>query len=117
NQMLKIIGEDSDIHLSDIEILTATEKQQLLGEINATEKEYSRDTTIIDLFEEQADRVPEHTAVIFGDSRLTYRELNAKANQLARTLRDRGIGANRIVPVMMERSLDMMVGIIAILKA
>ncbi|WP_155983855.1 AMP-binding protein, partial [Paenibacillus sp. 1-18] len=75
------------------------------------------DKTIHQMFEEQAERTPEHTAIVFGESRLTYRELNERANRLARTLRNQGVQADQRVGLMAERSLDMMVGMFAILKA
>ncbi len=69
------------------------------------------------MFEEQAERTPDQTAVVYEDSRLTYRELNEKANQLARTLQSEGVQPDQPVGIMAERSLDMIVGIFGILKA
>ncbi|MFD1909024.1 AMP-binding protein [Paenibacillus rhizoplanae] len=84
---------------------------------NDTKAEYPKDKTIHALFEEQAERTPAAEAVVFESARMTYGELNAKANQLARVLRSRGIGADRIVGIMTDRSVEMIVGILAILKA
>ncbi|WP_339373136.1 non-ribosomal peptide synthetase, partial [Paenibacillus elgii] len=78
---------------------------------------YPREKTIHGLFEEQAERAPEQVAVVFEDERLTYHELNEKANRLARMLRAEGVQPDQPVAIMAERSLDMIVGILAILKA
>ncbi|WP_145415596.1 AMP-binding protein, partial [Paenibacillus xylanexedens] len=82
-----------------------------------TAAEYPKDQPIHTLFEEQADRTPEAVAVVFEAVQLTYGELNAKANQLAHELRSRGVGADQIVGIMADRSVEMIVGILAILKA
>lgn len=115
--ILESITENKEICLKDIEILEEDEKYRLIHEFNDTYTEYPREKTIHELFEEQAEKIPNHTAVIFGDSLITYGELNEKANRLARTLKNKGVGPNSIVPIMAERSLEMVVGIIAILKA
>src|SRR5205823_740360 len=69
------------------------------------------------LFEEQAERQPEALAVLFGEESLTYRELNARANQLAHHLKKAGVRADVMVPICLERSLELMVGLLGILKA
>ncbi|MCY8267573.1 AMP-binding protein, partial [Bacillus haynesii] len=73
--------------------------------------------TVSRLFEERAEKTPDHTAVIFEDQQLTYRELNEKANQLAWLLREKGVKPDTIVAIMTDRSLEMIIGIIGILKA
>ena len=72
---------------------------------------------IHELFEEQVQRSPQAVAVVYEDQQLTYAELNAKANQLARYLRDVGVGADELVGLCVERSVEMVVGIVGILKA
>ena len=89
----------------------------MLKEWNATEREYPRDKCIHQLFEEQVERMPEAVAVVFEDHRLTYRELNQKANQLAHYLRKRGVGPEVLVGICMERSTNMIVAMLGILKA
>jgi len=69
------------------------------------------------LFEEQVKRAPEAVAVVFEDHALTYRELDARANRLAHYLRRRGVGPEVLVGLFVERSLEMVVGLLAILKA
>ncbi|WP_019640671.1 non-ribosomal peptide synthetase [Paenibacillus fonticola] len=103
--------------IDELDLCTAYEKERLLTEFNETKADYPMDKTIQALFEEQVERTPEAAAVVFGSERLTYEELNAKANQLARVLGGQGVGADRIVAIMAERSLEMAVGILAILKA
>lgn len=103
--------------ISDIEILSDAEKHRILYEFNDTKADYPKDKTIHQLFEEQAERTPDKVAVVFEDEELTYSELNAKANQLAGILRDNGVKPDTIVAIMVERSLEMIIGIMAILKA
>ncbi|WP_432408908.1 amino acid adenylation domain-containing protein [Wukongibacter sp. M2B1] len=112
----EIVGNDN-IPVKDINILTGEEKRQLLIDFNDTKREYTRDRTIHELFEEQVERSPNNVAVVFDDKKLTYRELNERSNQLARVLRKRGVGPETIVGIMVERSIEMIVGILGILKA
>ncbi|WP_144028931.1 non-ribosomal peptide synthetase, partial [Paenibacillus tyrfis] len=116
-QFIDVVVNNSQVKLSSIEIVTAYEKEQILKHFNDTAAEYPQEKTIHELFEEQAARTPERTAVLFEDERLTYRELNERANRLARTLHAQGVGADVPVAIMVERSLEMIVGIYAILKA
>ncbi|WP_273480580.1 non-ribosomal peptide synthetase, partial [Acetivibrio straminisolvens] len=103
--------------ISEIEMLTREEKEQILFDFNDTNKEYPKEKTLSQVFEEQAERTPDNVAVIFGKEKLTYRELNQRANSLARVLRKKGVGKECIVAIMLERSKEMMVGILAVLKA
>lgn len=103
--------------VSEVELNTPTQKQQLLFGFNNTRVLYPQDKTIIDLFEEQAEKAPELVAVVFELKQLTYRELNEKSNQLARYLHTGGVGAETLVPIFIERGLEMVVGVLAILKA
>nr|WP_267497724.1 non-ribosomal peptide synthase/polyketide synthase [Paenibacillus farraposensis] len=116
-QVIDAVANAPETKLSEIAIITATEQAQILEQFNATAADYPKDKTIHQMFEEQVERTPEQTAVVLGESRLTYRELNERANRLARTLRKQGVQADQRVGLMAERSLDMMVGIFAILKA
>jgi len=108
--------EDAGRSHESIEIVTPDE-QRWLEEQNNTVAEYPQDKTIVDLFEEQAARTPEAVAVVCGDERLTYWELNERANRLAWTLREKGVGRESIVAIMAERSLETIVGLWGILKA
>jgi tyrocidine synthetase-3 len=115
--ILAQVTENPSIRLKEIEILTEEERNRILYDFNRTKAEYPKEKTIHQLFEEQVDKTPEQTAVVFADKRLTYRELNEKTNQLARVLRAKGVKADSIVGIMVERSLAMIVGILGILKA
>jgi amino acid adenylation domain-containing protein len=117
---LNIIRETAnhpEIKLSEIEMLSPEEKNQLLHEFNHTRLEYPEDQTAAGLFEAQVALVPDNTALLFEGKELTYRELNEKANQLAHQLRARGIQPDSIVAILIERSLEMIIGILAVLKA
>ena len=98
-------------------ILTEAERRQLLFEWNNTEADYPKDKCIHELFEEQAKQTPDATGVNFEGQRLTYRELNTKANQLAHHLQRLGVGPGRLVGICLERSLEMVIGLLGILKA
>ena len=108
---------NGNIKLDDLELTSLEEKKRILIDFNNTKAEYPRGQSIPELFEEQARRNPGNTAVVFEDQRLTYRELNERAEQFARILRKKGVSADSIVGLMVERSLEMIVGMMAILKA
>lgn len=111
------IIERIDITFPEIGILAQEEKRKLLVEWCGTNVESRRDKTVHQLFEEQVERTPDHEAVVFKGKGLTYRELNEKANQLAHYLRKRDVKAETLVAICVERSLEMVVGILGILKA
>ncbi|OKP02420.1 Amino acid adenylation [Xenorhabdus eapokensis] len=101
----------------DLSILPATERQQLLVEFNTTETDFPQNSLIHELFEQQAARTPEATAVVFEDLSFSFRELNCRANRLAHQLIAMGVRPDDRVALCVERSLEMMVGLLAILKA
>ena len=103
--------------LGELPLLTEAERQQLLVQWNETQVSYPKDLCIHQLFEAQVERTPDAVAVVFEERQLTYRELNAQANQLARYLQALGVGAEVLVAICMERSLEMIVGLLGILKA
>lgn len=113
NQVL----ENNDITLNEIEIVTPDEKKKILYDFNNTSADYSRDKTITQLFEEQVEKTPDNIAVVFENQKLTYRELNERANSLANYLRSQKIGRNDIVGIMVNRSLEMIISILAVLKS
>ncbi|PEO73009.1 non-ribosomal peptide synthetase, partial [Bacillus pseudomycoides] len=116
-QLIDAIIDDSHVKLSSLEIITSQEKTQILDVFNKTEIEYSNEKTIHQLFEEQVQRTPNQVAVVFEDQQLTYQELNERANQLARTLKAEGVRAEQLVAIMAERSLEMIIGILGVLKS
>ncbi|MCE0464975.1 non-ribosomal peptide synthetase, partial [Pseudomonas uvaldensis] len=103
--------------LHQLSILPASECEQLLETFNATQVDYPLAQTIHSVFEAQVWRTPESVAVLHGDERLSYRELNERANRLAHYLRGRGVKPDSRVAICVERGLDMVVGLLAILKA
>ncbi|MGD2087793.1 MAG: amino acid adenylation domain-containing protein [Candidatus Aminicenantes bacterium] len=121
------ILEDRDQQLSDIEIITEKEKNQLLFDFNNTRREYPREKTIHELFADQVEQRPDHTALIgqIPNSKsqipnqvsITYKELNKRSNQLAHLLKEKGVKPDTIVGIMVERSFEMFIGLLGILKA
>jgi amino acid adenylation domain-containing protein len=116
----KIIGtviHDPDVKLSEIDIIPAQEKKRLLIEFNDTAADYPEAKTIIQWFEMQAAKTPDHTAAVFKNQRLSYRGLLESSSRLAGMLREKGVGPDVIVGLMVKRSLEMLIGIIGILRA
>ncbi|NLV35996.1 MAG: amino acid adenylation domain-containing protein [Clostridiaceae bacterium] len=103
--------------ISKLEMISELEKHKLLKDFNDTACDYPRDKTIQQLFEEQVKRTPNKRAAVFEGKSITYDELNRKANQVARMLRDKGLTADEAVSIMVQRSLEMIIGIMGILKA
>lgn len=101
----------------ELPLLTEMEKQQILVEWNDTAKEYPQDKCIHQLFEMAVERSPDSVAVVFEGEQLTYRELNARANQLAHHLRSLGVGPEVLVGICVERSFEMIIGLLGVLKA
>jgi amino acid adenylation domain-containing protein len=103
--------------ISEIPMLTAAERHHLLVEWNDTAVDYPQNVTLHQLFEEQVERTPDNVALVFENEKLTYRELNQRANQLAHHLQALGVGPEAFVGVFMERSLEMVISLYGILKA
>ena len=115
--LIKTIIQNPEELLQEVNILPDTELVTLLETFNTTQTDYPRDKTIIDLFEEQVERTPDNIAVVYEDEKLTYKELNACSTQLGRLLRKKGVGPESIVGLMVDRSIEMIVGMLGILKA
>ncbi len=111
-----MVGNDQAL-LERAPLLAEEEQQRLLVEFNATAVDYDLEQTIHGLFEAQVARSPQATAMVADEQPLTYAALNARANQLARHLRELGVGPDARVAICVERGLDMVVGLLAILKA
>ena len=116
-RLLEGIVADPEQRIGELPLLTEAERHQLLVEWNDTAADYPRDRCIHELFEAQVARTPEAVAVVFEDRQLTYGELNARANQLAHHLIALGVGPEVLVGICMERSLELIVGLLGILKA
>ncbi|WP_256871845.1 non-ribosomal peptide synthetase [Nostoc sp. TCL26-01] len=115
--LLTAIATNPDQKISQLPILTPAEQHQLLIEWNQTQIDYPQNTCIHQLFEQQVEQTPEAIALIFGEAQLTYQELNQKANQLAHYLQQLGVKPETLVGICLERSIEMVVGLLGILKA
>jgi len=115
--LLEGIVNNPDQRLSDLPLLKSAEQHQLLVEWNKAEVDYPKNQLIHQLFETQADRSPDAIAIVFEDQQLTYQELNTRSNQLAHYLQTLGVGPEVLVGICMERSLEMLIGLLSILKA
>ncbi|OJW54632.1 MAG: hypothetical protein BGO67_05225 [Alphaproteobacteria bacterium 41-28] len=116
-EIIKAILNNPDHLIQTLPMLTSSEKQQLLVEWNDTKASYPKNKTIQQLFEEQVKKSPDNVAVVYKDQELTYKELNEKANQLAHYLRSLGVEPDTLVAIAVERSLEMIIGLLGILKA
>ena len=115
SRLLEQAATTPDQKVTALRLLTEDEQQQFLT-WNDTRSELPGKCTH-ELFVEQCERTPDSVAVEFGDARLTYRELNARANQLGHYLRKKGVGPGKLVALCADRGLDMVVGLLGILKA
>jgi amino acid adenylation domain-containing protein len=117
---LRNLLEAMPAHASDpigqLPLMSPAERDLLLA-WNQTEAEYPRDAPLAKLIEEQVERSPEEVAVVCGGASIRYAELNERANQLARELRGRGVGPDHLVGLLVERSIDMIVALLAIVKS
>ncbi|HSU49336.1 MAG TPA: amino acid adenylation domain-containing protein, partial [Segetibacter sp.] len=103
--------------VDEVSLLTKEEKDELIGGFNNTQISYPENKTIVTLIEEQVQKTPEAVAALFQDKEITYKEINERANQLAHYLRFAGVSSETLVPICIERGIDMVVGILGILKA
>src|SRR5208282_2149399 len=115
--LLQGVVANPDQRVSRLPLLSQAERHQLQVEWNHTATDYPRNQCVHHLFELQAERTPNATAVVFENERLTYGELNRRANQLAHHLAKLGVGPEVLVGILVKRSLDMVVGLLGILKA
>jgi amino acid adenylation domain-containing protein len=117
NVLIESIIANPEGNISEFEILTSAEKHQLLLELNNTASDYPKNKCIHQLFEEQVEKTPGNIAVVFEEEELTYHQLNIKANQLAHYLQAKVVKPDSLVGICVDRSLDMIIGILGILKA
>jgi amino acid adenylation domain-containing protein len=115
--LLEAIVKRPDQHISEISLLRDAERQQLSAASNDIPTKHTSDECIHQLFELQAERTPDAIALVCGDAQLTYRELNSRASRLAYSLRKLKVGPEMPVVVCLEHSLEMVVGLLAVLKA
>ena len=115
--LLESVVANPEEQIWKLEVLTGEELEQLLVEWNDTRADYLREQTINQLFEAQVLRTPDAVAVVYDDKQLTYRQLNERANQLAHYLQKLGVGPEVLVAISVDRSLEMVIGLLGILKA
>jgi amino acid adenylation domain-containing protein len=115
--ILRAIIANPQESVSLLPLLSEQEQKQLLVDWNQTQADYPQDSCIHQLFEAQVERTPDAIAIVFENQQLTYTELNCRANQLAHYLQTLGVGPEVLVGISVERSLEMIVGLLAILKA
>ncbi len=116
-QLLWAITSDPEQKIMELSLLAEAERRQLLAEFNDTRRDLPLDKCVHQLFEEQAERTPDAVAAVYGVQSLTYRELNARANQLARHLAEMGVGPESLVALLARRSLDFLTAMLAVFKA
>lgn len=117
NRLFSVILFQPELPLGQVNILPESETHSLLVDNQTAKTEYPRDKTVYQLFEEQMKRTPDQAAVIYGEKQFTYRQLNERANQLARTLRKKGVKTDRLTAIICEHEIELVVGILAVLKA
>ncbi|SDL19260.1 non-ribosomal peptide synthase domain TIGR01720/amino acid adenylation domain-containing protein, partial [Pseudomonas delhiensis] len=115
--LLRAMIENPQQAVGELPMLDAGERELILKQWNATATEYPLQRGVHQLFEEQVERHPNAPALAFGEQRLSYAELNRRANQLAHLLKAHGVGPDSLVGIAVERSIEMVVGLMAILKA
>lgn len=116
-EIVSAICADVSTPIRDIQLLPEMERDRVLKEFNDTRQDHPADKTVVDLFREEAAKRPHDVAVIFEAERMSYGELDRRSDQLAAYLRGRGVKQEELIPICVERSLDMLVGIWGILKA
>jgi amino acid adenylation domain-containing protein len=115
--LLESAVANPDRRISELALLTESERDQLLKGWNSTKCTFPADKSVHQLFEAQVERTPDAVAVVSENEQLSYRELNARANKLARYLQRLGVGPEVLVGICVKRSVEMMVGLLGILKA
>ncbi|MEO6549144.1 MAG: amino acid adenylation domain-containing protein, partial [Ferruginibacter sp.] len=116
-ELLNNIIQSPKEKIGKISMLPSEQRLQLLQEFSPSVVAYPKDKSIVDLFEEQVIKNSGNTAIVFGSQVLTYHQLNMRSNQLAHYLRSEGVNENSLVPLYIERSAEMMIGIVGIMKA
>ncbi len=115
--LVEALEREPERRVMSIDILTERERRKVLYEWNETEVEYPRERCVHELFEEQVEKSADAVAVVFENEYLSYAELNRRANQLGHYLQRRGVGPEVVVGVRLERSVEMVVGVLGVLKA
>jgi len=109
-------GIENNKIIETIEIMPEEEKSLIIGKYNDTKRDYPKDKNVIELFEEQVNRVPDNVALVFEGQEMTYKELNEKANSLANYLKNNNISKGDMVGILIDKSFELIISIIALLK-
>ncbi|TBV09264.1 non-ribosomal peptide synthetase [Phytopseudomonas dryadis] len=117
NRLLEALAEGASERIGELAMLDDAQRQQILHGWNATQADYPLEHRVHQLIEAQVERAPQGTALVFGGQSLSYAELNARANRLAHRLIALGVQPDGLVGIAVERSIEMVVGLLAILKA
>lgn len=117
NYISEQILKHNDMKLTEIDIVTPKEKEKILSEFNNTKVSYSKNRTILNLFEDQAIQKPDELAVIFEDEKITYHELNEKANSLANYLINTGVNHHDTISILVNRSINLIISILGVIKS
>ncbi|ARU60829.1 hypothetical protein CBW65_06770 [Tumebacillus avium] len=115
--LIEAIIKQPEQSVAKLSMLTAEERRQLVADFNQTAVDFSCDLLVHQRIEEQAERTPDRIAIVDGERTWTYRTLNERANQLAKYLRETGIGREGLVPILGERSAELVAGMLAVFKA
>ena len=116
-KLLASISENSSLPIGRLKILSVEEENTLLHAFNLPEKRLPKDTTILDLFKNQVMKTPDDLAVVFENEKVTYRDLDIKSNQLANYLLNKGVKPENLIPICLDNSIEMIIGILGILKS
>jgi amino acid adenylation domain-containing protein len=115
--LLQSIVANPEQHISQLRLLTPADERQVIQEFNQHHTTYPAGGSLQEQFERQVERTPEAMALVMGGERVSYREVNERANRLAHLLRGRGAGAETLVGVLLERGVEMVVALLAVVKA
>ena len=115
--LVKGLVNDHQLSIDTVEMLSNEEQVQLVEQFNDTDFDYPKDITVHELFEKQVERTPSNVALVYKGMEMTYETLNEKANQVARYLRSEGVGSNTLVGLLFDRSFEMIIAILGVLKS
>src|SRR6266568_4366315 len=115
--LLEGVAANPDQLIAELPLLAEAERNQIVVEWNKTKKDFPSDRSLHEFIEKQVEQTPDAPALLFESQQLSYRELNARANQLAHWLRKRGVGPDVLVGICVDRSVEMVVGLLGIMKA
>ena len=116
-ELLNSVANSPDKSIDLLKMMSDSEEDQIISLFNGTESEYPKEKSVIDLFKDQAAETPDNIALVFEDKKITYAELDVRSDQLANYLKAKGIKEKSLVPVCLDRSSDLLIAIIGILKA